>query len=531
MPQTASPAILNLLSPQSTRRRHYQHNSLSPAALAWFEHHFDPGGFNGRFQIGFRRSGEQGIYPLYTGDYETLREFLASMHVCRTLDYYITANSFSGVERKAESLFGLHNIVVDVDLHAENQCSVGEILDLKRRLTAANPGRDDENLGYDVSPDNPLDYFTQKLDRDIVAGAGAPSPTAIIYTGRGIQLWWHITPISIKCATWYQEIQQTLVMAIDAMLQDYPELSGFQVDGGASANKAGYFRLPGTMNTVAKRSVLIKECNQGVYSTHDLIKWAKGWKKDNVLPPAAPPESQEIFAGRYLDGDVYILKNLHTMGFFRVRQMIQLRILRDNDVGEETRNNMCFIVYNALLPALGHDMAWDKLLSFNSGFKQPMTEVELHHTIDTAHKKNGYRYRNETMITFLGITPAEQQAIGLFAPSGPFTPYARLAPNASRNASKKTLKEDRNAKIRTLAGQGLSNIEVAAQLGISRDTVAAVLGPKSNGYAEAAVHFEAGESNREIGQALGISVRTLQRYRKKWQETAGATSAEKVFYI
>lgn len=530
MPQAATPAILNLLPPQPTRRRHYQHNSLSPAALAWFEHHFEPGRFNGRFQIGFRRSGEEGIYPLYTGDYETLRDFLNSMHVSRTLDYYITANSFSGVERRADALFGLHNIVVDVDLHSDNHCSVKEIFELKG-WTAAMEGREGENSEYDVFPDNPLDIFCQKLARDVVNGTGAPSPTAIIYTGRGIQLWWHITSVSIKCATWYQEIQETLVMAINTMLQEYPDLSRFQVDGGASSNKAGYFRFPGTMNTVAKRQVLIKESNQGAYNTHELIKWAKSWKKDNVLPPAAPPEPQEIFAGQYSDGDVYILKNLHTMGFFRVRQMIQLRILRDNDVGEETRNNMCFIVYNALLPAIGHDKAWDKLLSFNEGFKQPMTEVELHHTIDTAHKKNGYRYRNETLITFLGITPAEQQAIGLFTPSGPFTPYARLSPNASRNASKKTLKEDRNAKIRTLSSQGLSNVEVAAQLGISRDTVASVLGPKANGYTEAAARFEAGESNREIGQALGISVRTLQRYRKKWQETADATSAEKVFYI
>lgn len=530
MPQTAIPAILNLLPPQPTRRRHYQHNNLSPAALAWFEYHFEPGGFNGRFQIGFRRSGEQGIYPLYTGDYETLRNFLNSMHVSKTLDYYITANSFSGVERRTDALFGLHNIVVDIDLHSDNHYSAKEILELKGRA-AAQIDEGTEDSRYDISPDNPLDIFCQKLTRDVVDGAGAPSPTAVIYTGRGIQLWWHITPISIKCATWYQEIQETLVMTISTMLQDYPDLSGFQVDGGASSNKAGYFRLPGTMNTLAKRQVLIKKNNQGAYDTHELIKWAKSWKKDNILPSTALPKPQEIFAGRYSDGDVYILRNLHTMGFFRVRQMIQLRILRDNNVGEETRNNMCFIVYNALLPAIGHDKAWDKLLSFNEGFKQPMTEVELHHTIDTAHKKNGYRYRNETLITFLGITPSEQQAIGLFTPSSPFTPYTRLAPNASRNASKKTLKEDRNAKIRTLSSQGLSNVEVAAQLGISRDTVAAVLGPKTSGYPEAAARFEAGESNREIGQALGISVRTLQRYRKRWQETVDATSAEKMFYI
>ena len=133
MPQAISPTLLNLLTPQPVRRRHYQHNSLSPAALDWFKYHFDPGGFNGRFQIGFRRSGEQGIYPLYTGDYKTLGEFLATMHVSKSLDYYITANSFNGVERKAESLFGLHNIVVDVDLHTDERLSVKEILEFPRK--------------------------------------------------------------------------------------------------------------------------------------------------------------------------------------------------------------------------------------------------------------------------------------------------------------------------------------------------------------------------------------------------------------
>ena len=165
------------------------------------------------------------------------------MHVSKSLDYYITANSFNGVERKAESLFGLHNIVVDVDLHTDERLSVKEILEFprKKRMSKTGSVAGNGNLEYDVFQGNPLNIFCQKFFRDVVAGAGAPSPTAIVYTGRGIQLWWHIIPISIKCVTWYQEIQQTLVMAIDAMLQDYPELAEFQIDGGASSNKAGYF--------------------------------------------------------------------------------------------------------------------------------------------------------------------------------------------------------------------------------------------------------------------------------------------------
>jgi len=490
-------------------RRQYRHTHLSPAVIDWFHHHFSPGGFNGRFQIGFRRPGERGIWPLSTGDFEGLCEFLESMHLSSHLDYYITANAFSGVERRAEALFSLHNFVLDVDLHADGE--TGGLSD------------------FDTTEDA-LDNLLFRLKSDIFDIPDAPSPTAVIYTGRGMQLWWHIVPMSIKCEVWYREIQQTLLRTIKWVISEYPDFAAFKVDGGASQNEIGYFRLPGTMNTVVDKPVLIKEFTPETYSTHSLIKWAKKWKRENPLEKATVAP-QVSFSGQYTDGDIYILKNLYTTGFFRVRQMIQLRLLRDNDVGEETRNNMCFIVYNALLPALGHDKAWDKLLAFNEGFKQPMSEKELHQTIDTAHKKNGYKYRNETLITFLGVTKEEQDAIGLYVPSGPFTPFTKISPNASRNASKKTIKEDRDEKIKKMEEKGYSRTQIAKELNLNRDTVTAVLGVKESLFAKAVELFEAGKPNSLIGQELGASQRTIQRYRKKWKENADATSAEKVFYI
>lgn len=492
------------------------HTNLSPAVLSWYAHHFSPCGFNGRFQLGFRKPGERGIWPLCMGDFEIIGDFLESMHLSSHLDYYITANSFSGVERKAESLFSLHNFVVDVDLHTTATDSIEEL--------AVPPDFDTQEELFD--------HLIYRLNRDLFQSTDAPSPTSIIYTGRGIQLWWHIKPVSIKCRPWCREIHAVILSAIKAVMSEYPEFASLKIDGGASQNEAGYFRLPGTMNTAVNKPVTIVSSNPLSHDTHTLIKWAKQWKQENppIQMKSAPTES---FSGRYTDSDIYILKNLYTTGFFRVRQMIQLRLLRDNDVGEETRNNMCFIVYNALLPALGHDKAWDKLLAFNAGFKQPLTEKELHQTIDTARKKNGYRYKNETLITFLAITQKEQEAIGLYAPSGPFTPFARVAPNASRDASRKTIKENRNAKIRELDTQGCSRAQIARTLGIDRDTVAAVLGPSGSPsqYEDAVVMFEAGTANDVIANSLNVTPRTVQRYRKKWKENAGATPAGKLVYI
>lgn len=489
----------------------YNHTQLHTDVLNWFHHHFEPGNFNGRFQIGFRKLGERGVWPLSTGDFEELSEFLEVMHISSRQDYYITANAFNGVERKAEALFSLHNFVIDIDSH-----------------TASDIRPD----GFDTLEDA-LDSFLFRLNSDVFTDSGAPSPTAVIYTGRGMQLWWHIVPISIKCEVWYREILQTLLRAVRWVIGEYPEFAAFKVDGGASQNEVGYFRLPGTMNTAVDKPVLIKSFNPETYSTHDLIKWAKTWKFDNPpdtprIQPQQPP--QEDFSGRYLDGDVYIMRNLHTTGFFRVRQMIQLRLIRDNDVGAETRNNMCLIVYNALLPSIGHDGAWDKLLAFNEGFKQPMTEKELHQTIDTSHKKNGYKYRNEKIIEFLGVTEREQEAIGLYVPTGPFTPFAKMSPRCSRNASRATLKEDRNRKIVEMEKEGKSRTAIAAELNLCKDTVTAVLGVKSS-YESAVKLFEAGETNPSVEQQLGISRSTAKRYRKKWKENVRGSFSEKKLYI
>ena len=85
----------------------------------------------------------------------------------------------------------------------------------------------------------------------------------------------------------------------------------------------------------------------------------------------------------YSDAEVRILKNVFTLAFFRVRQMIRLRAIRNDEIGNETRNNMCLVVFNALLLSSGEEKAWEKIQEFNAGFKNPMTEKELHFSFRT----------------------------------------------------------------------------------------------------------------------------------------------------
>lgn len=464
-----------------------KHHRLLPSpAREWFNLHFQQSGFNGRFQIGIRRPEASSILPLTTQPLDRLPGFLASAHFSLRCDYYITSNSFHGVKRQRENLFSLHNVVIDVDDHTVK-----------------------EHMFF--SPD-PLWAFLEKLKDAVSDEDDLPSPTSIVWTGRGLQLWWAIVPMSAKCLPWYEEIRDTFILRLQDLIEEDPsELEGLKVDSSASRNVVGYFRLPGTVNSKSQSLVEAEIWTEEQYDTHNLIKWAKKYKSEREADEVTSvPAHTYDDPFSYSDAEVRILKNVFTLAFFRVRQIIRLRSIRNGEIGDETRNNMNLIVYNALLLAHGAEKAWEKTLDFNAGFKTPMTEKELHNSLDTSTKKGGYRYKNESVISFLDISEAEQEQIGLYPSDG--SPLPRLSGHPSRTAARRLSKQHRNQAIRDLSASGKKNSEIAAELGIAPNTVTAVLGAKRPRREEALEMKNAGMSNKDISAELGVSLRTIERY-------------------
>jgi Response regulator containing a CheY-like receiver domain and an HTH DNA-binding domain len=502
------------------RPQHF-HNHIPTPVLEWFKLHYGPSPFNGRIQLAIRKKGSRSIWPLHTGTIASMTEFLSDAHISQNRDYYITANSISGVHRQAESLFSLHNIVIDIDAHGVGEPEITSLAakDTKVINFSQNPFATSlpSPLSLSYEQNRAMEEFAFRLRRDVFSDTDFPAPNSIVMTGRGIQLWWAIVPMSYKCLPWYKEIQQTFVERLRVFLDEYPdEFAGIKVDAAASSNAVGYFRLPGTMNTNTDTSVELIYVHNERLDTHKGIEWAKKWAMENVeeareVSQRKPPE-QDAFSGKYLESDIYIFKNVQTMALFRLRQLIRLRLLRDNDVGSETRNNMCLIAYNSLLPSLGPDEAWDKLLSFNAGFKTPMTERELQQTICSSAKKGGYRYKNETIISFLGMTPQEQEATGLYVPADGSSPFVRMSTKPSRTAARKAVKDDRNAKIKRMSEQGFTRKRISEELGIDRKTVTAVLGSTVPCREVVSELRAKGFSTRQIAEQLGVSMRTAQMY-------------------
>lgn len=455
---------------------------MEHSLLQWYDVHFAASTFDGRFQIGYRKKQTTALMPLSTHDRLGLRDFLQQMYIRPEYDYYITANSVFGVKRNLDSLFSYHNIVIDVDYHVETR------------------GEWDDT--YFLSEEFIFRFFRDKPVQ-------IPKPTSIVHTGRGLQLWWSIIPVHKSCKPYFDEVRSHFIEEIQKILDEYTILDGFSVDRGASCNDVGYYRLPHSVNTkVGKMATVEISSDKPTFVLQDLVVKVK-----ELVPSTKTTRSRDLqFTSDFADHEVFILKNVQTLAFFRMRQLILLRKTRNSAVSMETRNNLNFLMYNTLLPAMGEEAAWQRLLVFNDGFKEPMTEEELGGVIVSAKEKGGYKYSNKKIISFLEISPEEQEKIGLF--ESKIDSSMRFSRNPSRNASRALVRQSRNDKVFKLWNSGMNIGEIATELGLSAPTVSKILNfteKKEEKKAKAVELLESGMGLTAISREVNLSISTLRR--------------------
>lgn len=411
-----------------------------------------------------------------------LEQYISLMAIYGNYHYYISANSFSKVNRSRDTLFALHNIVIDIDLHDERLLP----LELEEKI---------ENLIW-------------RLQKDCFVHTDIPIPNYIIITGRGVQLWWCLVPSSAKqFSDNVSKISRLFIAVLEDFLAEFPtELRGFHIDTTASSNLAGVYRLPGSFNP---------RCNKEVETVHihnDKLELKGFWKhclsNSEIASLIQRNQGPFRFGNRAAASFDHIAES-------RVDAIRQLRDMRCAPAGEETRNDYCFAFFATLSPVIGTTAAYQRTLEFNQGFLQPFTEKELKSTLVSAFRKD-YKFTTRKLIELLNVTNDEASAVGL----------QNAAPRPSK-AIVKRRKAARNEQIITLYSSGVTQTEISNQLGISRQTVSTVIrSSAADKFSRIQVLRQEGRSTSEIARAIGCSMRTVQRYLKKLPEDISTTKKE-----
>ncbi len=364
-----------------------------------------------------RDRGQKNIRLVTCRHPDELPETAQSLYYIRQ-DTYIQKNRFKSPNTHCKSdLFGYSNIVIDIDRHC--MFSSFSKADTQKRI--------DE-----------LMYALQEI---LFEDPDFPMPNAVVYTGRGIQLWWHLVPTYAMDSTsaYYQAVVQYFIDKINAVLN--VQFEDFSIDVGASKNEAGLVRLPGTFNT--------KSCSYGGFTIYhcdamDLKETAESLPcTEKKMKPAVKKSKSILFAER------------------RERQLSKLFELRqkngmEDDVG--TRDFYLFFIFNAYLSAgASKEEAERHMLAFNSKFQHPMPEREIMRYMSSSIRNEGYRCTNEKVADDLHVTEEEQALIGMF----------------QIYVSKKTKKKERNDKI--LSANCMTEKEAAEQAQCSESTVSRTL--------------------------------------------------------
>lgn len=407
-----------------------------------------------------RDDGYYGYYPVYSrpicnGRLLNIRQigFIDSQDSIRSIktfgnlrqhmDYYIVANSFKSPKfRRTVNVHSLTNIVVDIDVHHARGGIKGCRDVIMQRL---------DTLLYLIFVKKPI---------------GLPCPNTVVHTGRGIQLWWTIKPLSAKKLKYiYKGIQEYLFTALEKEINSAdPELKEYVLlDISASKKMSGLFRLPGTWNTRSKTygDFWILHDNKLdaaklYFALHPAtgkpyIKYKKKKKQGN-------PVFRKNNYGNHIDN--------------MIRGLIELR-RSAGEMEDGYRDLYCLIVLSAYLSNdTPEDEAWNRVVALNNSFKNPLPEKELRSYMSTAMQKK-YKYRNETIIGYLGIDDEEQKALGFYPANVHY--YEERQKARERGQKRRKMKEKRDIKIIELFAKGVLQEKIAELVGCAQSTVSKIL--------------------------------------------------------
>lgn len=365
---------------------------------------------------------------------------------------YMTPNSFFMPKRKIENIRKLNALYIDIDYYNIEKL---KSYDHERILAIL------EN-----------DYFGQDV----------PEPSFVIYTGRGLAIYWLIEPVPIKVLPLWNSIQKFFVDKLKDMGADSKSIDGARI-----------MRLAGSINDkTGLRSKLYMYDENLVYTLRDI--------QNDYLPQLTPYIKNPAYKGRGRKAKVVNFYTLYSLHYARLNDILKLQELRSgycrNNDGKLTeegqREFMCFL-YRYWYCCYCNDpgQALENALEFNQGFRKPLVNNEVEKITMQAekayekwlldspngvYKRGGYNYKNETLIEKLNITDEEMKVMTtIINPSEKLRRKLLKERESRRNEDGLTKREqqkrDTIKAVQELKEQGLSQSSVSKELGKGIATV------------------------------------------------------------
>ena len=365
-------------------------------------------------------------------------------HAATRFDHYITPNGFKKYNsREKKNLQSIHNLVLDFDCHVQG-------------MTLQN---------YH----HMCDAVSFWIQSEAAYVPGLVIPDTLVFTGRGIQMWYALEPVAAGLAGLCKAVIFSLLKNWQDFFDKFDLLSNLKADWHASANLNGLMRLPGTWNNHTQYGSF-EILRRDVWEIHDLME-AIG------MPSVAAEKSkkQKKIRKKTIEnrgnrgGKPGEIKNnkktadRRNGAQARVRglwKLAEMRIQSGDYIGQ--RDLLCFFTFLACKWAgYSNEECMAEAYRMNDGFPIPLRQHELENYLSSAARK-GYFYRSRKIIEELRITKEEEILTGI---SG-MTERERLS---SIGRARKT---DRDNCIIRLSAEGkLSKSEIAREAGCSVKTV------------------------------------------------------------
>ena len=318
-----------------------------------------------------------------------------------------------------------------------------------------------------------------------------PMPTMIVDSGRGLHIYWKIKNAPYGAIQTWQELQDYLYYQLKSLEADKKALDGARV-----------LRLPSTLNSKDNTLCKVLVINDDIeYSMYDL---REKYLNYSVSKQLQFQEAKTVKKETKVINNKFF--NSYSLHMARVEDLETLCKLRGYNV-EGNRNMIlhCYAYWKGIYIRNIEDLE-NEVIELNNSFINPLKETEIKAILRCIPKaidkfidyeqgirngeakrvskgmrdKEGYWYKNETLIDRLGITEAEQRHLKTII--GTQEKYRRK--NEKRNEARRNEngltkreqeKQEKINAVKELYKKGLKQSEIVEKLGLSKGTVSKYL--------------------------------------------------------